>query len=528
MSSATAADLTVIIPTRDRWDILNLTLRGLQDQTVAGFETVVVVDGEDQDIPDIAATVLTIPKGGPGAARNAGVAGAGTRLILFLGDDTIPEPELVERHLARHRSEPDEHVAVLGDISWHPQVADSRLHRWLDWSATQFDYRRLRHDLPDDAGYGRFIASNTSLKRKLFVDAGGFDTDFAYFCEDLDLGYRLAERGMILRYEPRARAQHLHRYDWPALERRFAAIAPGERRMAAKHAGFRTYFQPLIEAAALRPPVSPLWATLVDRVPDTGGKARTALERRANIWYHQRLAPAFRYGWELDEDLGELLEYSKSGRAPTASVMDSLTATRPSPHGRRFREQLAQIIGPEGRILDFDCGVGSDGIRLLTSGYSVAFATGDEARRDYVRWRIARRGLDAPVYRTDHALPGGFDLAASLAGSHNSSDLWGRLRTLEGQAPIVLVVVDETGPPRGGDGECTVEQVLRHARRQGLVRYRRFGQAHLIAYRSPAPRTATARAAGALGSEVALRTGQLAARGAVPSGLRRAVLRARR
>lgn len=527
MIGATAADLTVIIPTRDRWDILALTLQGLRGQTVTGFETVVVVDGEDQRIPDIGATVLTIPKGGPGAARNAGVARAGTRLILFLGDDTIPDPELVERHLDRHRSEPDERIAVLGDISWHPQVGDSRLHHWLDWSATQFDYRRLRRDLPADAGYGRFIASNTSLKRSLFVDAGGFDTDFAYFCEDLDLGYRLAQRGMVLRYEPRARARHLHRYDWPALERRFAAIAPGERRMTAKHPGFRSHFQPLIEDAAVRPPVSPLWATLVDRTPDNGGRVRRALEERANIWYHQRLAPAFRYGWELDEELGELAEYSMSNPA-AASVIDGLASTRPSPHGRRFREQLAHILGPGGRVLDFDCGVGSNGIRLLTSGYSVAFAPGDEPSAEYVRWRLARRGLDAPVYRTDQVLPGSFDVAASLGGIQGWSGLWGRLRSLEGQAPTVLVVVDEDGSTAGGDGPGTAAQVLKHARRHGLVRYRRFGPAHLIAYRSQPPGTGRARATGALGSEVALRTGQISSRWTVPARLKRAVLGGRR
>ena len=528
MTLLTANDVAVVIPTRERWHILALTLEGLRNQTVEGFETVIVVDGdEDQSIPDLGpAKVVVVSKGGPGAARNVGVHRTDRPLLLFLGDDTIPDARLIEAHLARHRLEPDERVAVLGDISWHRGVADSRLHRWLDWSATQFDYRRLRHDLPEDAGYGRFIASNTSLKRSLFDTAGGFDESFTYFCEDLDLGYRLASLGMVLRYEPKATARHLHAYDWPSLERRFEAIAPGERKMAAKHPGFRTHFQPLIERAAAARPVSPLWARAVDHVPDRPKRLRRAVEQKANLWYHAELAPAFLRGWEVDEDLDEIRDYAAS--TPTdPSITDGLMLDARSTSDRRYREQVARMLRAGERLLAYDCGIGSDGVRLIAAGRHVAFAAADDARAGFLRWRLARRGVDGPVYESDMDLPGGFDIVADLGGIERCADPLGRLRVLEGQAPVVVVVVTETDAPASAGGACAA-RVLEHARQRGMVRYRRYGPAHLVAFRSPRPTKALSGPVARLESVAVLRSGQIWSRWAGLNRLKRAVLMARR
>src|SRR5437016_13478121 len=94
MPDYSAADISVVIPTRDRWEILARTLAGLDAQTVAGFETIVVVDGTDQQVrPLPGARTVVKAHGGPGAARNRGVAESHRSLILFLGDDMIPRSE---------------------------------------------------------------------------------------------------------------------------------------------------------------------------------------------------------------------------------------------------------------------------------------------------------------------------------------------------------------------------------------------------------------------------------------------------
>jgi GT2 family glycosyltransferase len=298
-----ASALALVIPTRERWSILARTLTALGRQSVEGFETVVAVDGEDERVPDEIASgsgvrIVTGPRGGPGSARNRGVAATDRPLVLLLGDDMIPAPELVARHLERHRREPAAEVAVLGHVAWHPDVADDRLLRWLDWSGSQFEYAALGREPLEDAGFGRFYASNVSLKREVFLRAGGFDPAFRTAdYEDLDLGWRLHARGMRLRYEPAALAYHLHRYDWDGIERRYRNRARAERVMLEKHDWFEPWFHNRIRADAAQRPVSRIWPVLADRAPARPRRVRELARERANRWYHQRLAPAFLSAW---------------------------------------------------------------------------------------------------------------------------------------------------------------------------------------------------------------------------------------
>jgi GT2 family glycosyltransferase len=297
-----AAELSIVIPTRRRWDTLRRTLAALAAQTERGFETVVVADGTDQDVPDLPAVrVVQQEHAGPGAARNRGVAASERPLILFLGDDMIPQRELVARHLARHRRAPGDEVAVLGRIVWHPSVARRRLHRWLEWSGALFDYRLLEAQGDDLAGFGRFYSSNVSLKRALFDAAGGFDTDFVFDYEDLDLAWRLHEQGMRLHYERGAVVEHLHPYEWEDVRRRYESRGAAERLMAAKHDWFAPWFHGQMQGALAEPPASRLWTLVVDWVPPRPARVRRAVERRADRHYRQRLAPAFMAAWDAAE-----------------------------------------------------------------------------------------------------------------------------------------------------------------------------------------------------------------------------------
>jgi GT2 family glycosyltransferase len=295
-----AGDLSIVIPTRQRWATLRRTLDALSAQTAAGFEVIVVVDGTDgeppPDLPGV--RVLEQAHAGPGVARNRGVEASTRSLILFIGDDMVPKPDFVRAHLDRHEREPANEAAVLGRIVWHPDVPLNRLHRWLDWSSALFDYRLLELQDADDAGWGRFYSSNVSMKRSFFLAAGGFDPDFEFDYEDLDFGYRLGELGLRLPYERRAVVEHLHVYDWDDVRRRYESRATAERLMMAKHDWFRPWFRSKVETAATQRRVGPWWALTVDWLPSGESRARRLFEQRADRWYLQRLAPAFRDSWE--------------------------------------------------------------------------------------------------------------------------------------------------------------------------------------------------------------------------------------
>jgi len=337
-------DLAVVIPTRDRWPILARTLESLRRQTVAGFEVVVVVDGEDQEAPELdGASVVVVTRRGPGGARNAGVRATDRRLLLFLGDDMLPDPVLVERHLEAHRRHPEPEVAVLGLVEWHDEV-DGPLNRWLEWAQLQFDFRSFRDAADSDVGFGRFFSCNVSLERQLFLAAGGFDEAFPFYYEDLDCGYRLGRCGMRLIYEPAAVARHLHAYDWDAVVRRFSGIAAGERLMAGKHAWFRPHYLALVQAASDRNPPLPFWPLVVDRIPEQWRPLRRIAEREAGAWYLRRLAPSYLAAWERAGT-----ERAESGPAVTPAGSDEslLAMARRLRHSRRLapvRQHVAALF----------------------------------------------------------------------------------------------------------------------------------------------------------------------------------------
>ena len=424
----------------------------------------------------------------------------------------IPAPELVERHLARHARDPAPEAAVLGHVRWHPEVAEDRLARWLEWSGAQFDYRTLAREGGEEAGFGRFYSCNVSLKRTFFLDAGGFDPDFWFDYEDLDLGWRLHQRGMRLLYEPGAVALHLHRHDVASLERRYASRAQGERMMATKHDWFSPWFHQRITAHAGAPSVSPAWPYIVDAVPERLGPVRRRAEARADRWYQQRLAAAFLNAWDGAAELEELRaylgeDYDQSKLVHHRDLVDVEAAAAPDERGfyrtselylydltafamsgikAPYRRAVSSLVAPGGRVLDYGCGIGSDGLRLLDAGYRVAFADYENPSTRYLRWRLERRGLEAEIYDLDAEVPGGFDAAFAFDVIEHADDPFAFLAELERRAAIVVVNLLEPVP---GDTALhrplPIAAILRHATGRGLLRYRRYyGRSHLVAYRS--------------------------------------------
>jgi glycosyltransferase involved in cell wall biosynthesis len=211
--------LSVVIPTRDRADILAVTLASLRAQEgVAGECEIVVVDNGSSDGtsevlrraadgPGLPLRSLREPRPGPAAARNAGVRAARGAVVLFLGDDTRPaDPRVLGGHLQAHDGGP---MGVLGRVRWDPALEVTPFMRWLDSSGLQFAYGRLLPGRVDPVRY--LYTAHVSLPKELLLDVGGFDERFTTAAvEDLELGLRLSRRGFTLVYDPALDALHNH------------------------------------------------------------------------------------------------------------------------------------------------------------------------------------------------------------------------------------------------------------------------------------------------------------------------------
>jgi GT2 family glycosyltransferase len=101
-------DVTVVIPTRNRPDLVVRSVRSALAQTYPVSEIIVVVDGPDDvtaetiaglNEPRARAMVLPV-NGGANNARNQGAANAKTEWVAFLDDDDEWLPEKIERQMA--------------------------------------------------------------------------------------------------------------------------------------------------------------------------------------------------------------------------------------------------------------------------------------------------------------------------------------------------------------------------------------------------------------------------------------------
>jgi glycosyltransferase involved in cell wall biosynthesis len=204
--------------TTDRWDALKLAISSLHAQTLAPREIIVVIDHNDllleqvrTEFPMITALANTGQQGLSGA-RNTGIAAATGSVVAFLDDDAAAAPDWLSQ-LAVGYADP----RVLG-------VGGQIDPRWATpipaWFPAEF-YWVLGCNyvgLPTEARAIRnLIGANMSIRRASFDQIGGFRSGMGRLgtiplgCEETELCIRLGQRfpDAILRYEPRARVDHL-------------------------------------------------------------------------------------------------------------------------------------------------------------------------------------------------------------------------------------------------------------------------------------------------------------------------------
>ena len=150
-----------------------------------------------------------------------------------------------------------------------------------------------------------------------------------------------------------------------------------------------------------------------------------------------------------------------------------------------YLEALTSRVPRGARLLDYGCGIGSDGLMLLDAGYQVEFADFDNPSTTYLRWRLEQRGLDAPVRDLDRAVPGGFDAAYAFDVIEHVPDPYALLREMEKRAELVEVNMLEFEPHEQElHYRLPIDDLVRYATRRRLEHYHiHYHSSHLVLYR---------------------------------------------
>jgi glycosyltransferase involved in cell wall biosynthesis len=223
-------DVSVVIPTRDRWNLLSRAVGTALAQRGVTVQVTVVDDGSRLPAPplpelrDPRVTLLQEPARGVAAARNLGARRSTARWLAFLDDDDIWAPEKL--------------ASLLG--------AAGRAGAGFAYSSVLMiaaDLTPLLVDPgPPPAGLVRRLleinaipggGSNVVVDRALFDQVGGFDESLS-FLADWDAWLRLAQAAPAARVEDALTAYSCHLGNW--VLRHDNAVEGDYRRFSAKHA----------------------------------------------------------------------------------------------------------------------------------------------------------------------------------------------------------------------------------------------------------------------------------------------------
>lgn len=204
-------DVSVILVAHNRAESIPVVLSHLERQTfpAARYEVVLVDNASSDGTLDtvsryacgapVCIRVVRQESGGEVAARNFGAREAAGRWLLFLDDDVIPGPALIEAHVSAQELHASR-ACVFGVVAPHPRLRHGALTRWF-----------LPENRIDPAGentqFYEWSAENLSLPRNLFFEGGGLPEDqpsprFAA----IDLLRRLRSADVEIVSEPRAQS----------------------------------------------------------------------------------------------------------------------------------------------------------------------------------------------------------------------------------------------------------------------------------------------------------------------------------
>src|SRR5260370_2322238 len=198
--------ISVIVCTYNGHRTLRDTLDGLSRVQYPNFEVIVVDDGSVTPVEAILKPsgfrIVRTPNRGLSAARNVGMEHATGEILAYLDDDAYPHPAWLT-YLADAFCKTT-HVGIGG-----PNIAppgDGRIAECVANAPGGPVHVLLSDELAE-----HIPGCNMAFRKSALAAVGGFDPQFRVAGDDVDLCWRLQERGGTLGFSPAAMVWHHRR-----------------------------------------------------------------------------------------------------------------------------------------------------------------------------------------------------------------------------------------------------------------------------------------------------------------------------
>jgi len=217
--------VSIVVPTRDRADLLRRCVAGLRKRTdYARWEAVIVDNGSaEADAVQFIASLArdrrfkVLHEEGAfnySALCNAGVAAARGEVVVLLNNDVDPINADWLAELVGHALRPE--IGMVGALLYYPD--DTIQHAGVVLGLNGIaDRPYIGYPRGFRGMDGRLLAVHTvtamitacaAVRRQLYLDVGGMDESLQIACNDLDLCLRIAESGYRNVLTPHAELYH--------------------------------------------------------------------------------------------------------------------------------------------------------------------------------------------------------------------------------------------------------------------------------------------------------------------------------
>ncbi|MCH7858185.1 MAG: glycosyltransferase [Candidatus Marinimicrobia bacterium] len=232
--------VTIIVPVKDRVELTRQCFRGIRE-TVTGisYELIMVDNGSTDGTAEFARELgndirYIYNEHGVNfsASNNQAAAVARGEYLVFLNNDTLPQPGWLSAMLETHQRHPD--VGSVGAKLLYPETdtiqhAGVLIRNYPNPVSPYHVYHHFAQDAPavnTEREYPCVTAACMLIRKELFDQLEGFDEGFIFGYEDVDLCLRILERRLKNIYTPRAVVYHYesqspgrHRYGAANIER---------------------------------------------------------------------------------------------------------------------------------------------------------------------------------------------------------------------------------------------------------------------------------------------------------------------
>ncbi|MBM4145211.1 MAG: glycosyltransferase [Nitrospira sp.] len=215
------APVSIIIPTYNNYDLTLSCIEAIRKTADAVPYEIIVVDNGSADMTpeylfqEQAAgrirTVINKENLGFSKANNQGAKVAKGKYLLFLNNDTIPQPHWLEEMF--RIAESDKNIGIVGSKLLFPDGTIQ--HAGVVFYKTRKPYhiyRGLPSDIPcvNKQRDFKIVTGACMLIRKvLFFEINGFDERYINGCEDLDLCLKVGQKNKLIIYNPKSVVIHL-------------------------------------------------------------------------------------------------------------------------------------------------------------------------------------------------------------------------------------------------------------------------------------------------------------------------------